>query len=223
MVALNKQKFWKDTQGDAVVEATILFPIMMMIFAGLVLLAIYMPTRANLQRATQYAATVISVRESDSWLTFDENAMDYSWFNDKNDLTNVYVLLFGSLIETSAEREEKRALAETIVEAYLESSITPAANKPHVECDVRNYVIYKEVAVTATHTIHLPVNLSFVGLSQDIPITVTSTAIVQDGDGFIRNVDMVSDFVSYLNEKYSLGLDNLGDSLGKVWEFMGVD
>lgn len=30
---------WKDEQGDAVVEATILFPIIMMIFAGLMLLA----------------------------------------------------------------------------------------------------------------------------------------------------------------------------------------
>lgn len=44
---------WRDDRGDAVVEATILFPIIIMIFAGLVLLSMYLPTRANLQRATQ--------------------------------------------------------------------------------------------------------------------------------------------------------------------------
>ena len=40
----------------AVVEATILFPIIMMVFAGLVLLSVYLPTRTILQRGTQYAA-----------------------------------------------------------------------------------------------------------------------------------------------------------------------
>ena len=52
----------RDTRGYAVVEATILFPIMMMIFAGLMLLAVYLPNRAVLQRATQYAATAMATK-----------------------------------------------------------------------------------------------------------------------------------------------------------------
>ena len=41
-----RMHFWKDTRGYAVVEATILFPIILMSFAGLVLLSMYLPTRA---------------------------------------------------------------------------------------------------------------------------------------------------------------------------------
>lgn len=212
----------ENDQGSAVVEATILFPIMMMIFAGLVLLAMYLPTRANLQRATQYAATAISVQESDSWLFFDETAMDYQWETDRNALTNVYVQFFGSLIETQRERGEKESLAKAIVKDFIDNGFILNGGEPDVTCVVRNYVIYKEVAVTATHTIQLPVDLTFVGLARDIPITVTSTAIVLDGDGFLRNVDMTTDFVDYLNKKYNLGLDKLGESLNKVWDFMGI-
>ena len=41
-MAVRKQRdnLWNDVRGDAVVEATILFPIIIMVFAGLVLLAI---------------------------------------------------------------------------------------------------------------------------------------------------------------------------------------
>ena len=42
------ETFWKDSRGYAVVEATILFPIIIMTFAGLVLLSMYMPICRNL-------------------------------------------------------------------------------------------------------------------------------------------------------------------------------
>ena len=54
MVIMKLQSdFIEDTRGDAVVEATILFPIIMMIFAGLMLLAVYLPVRMTLQHNTQ--------------------------------------------------------------------------------------------------------------------------------------------------------------------------
>ena len=78
MVALKTMKaLWRDDKGDAVVEATILFPIIIMIFAGLVLLSMYLPTRANLQRATQYAATAMATERSDTWLRHDPKNLEY--------------------------------------------------------------------------------------------------------------------------------------------------
>ena len=55
----------KNTNAHAVVEATILFPIIMLVFAGLFLLSVYLPTRAILQRATQYAADGIATARSE--------------------------------------------------------------------------------------------------------------------------------------------------------------
>ena len=52
--------FIEDTRGDAVVEATILFPIIMMIFAGLMLLAVYLPVRMTLQHNTQVLCLLLN-------------------------------------------------------------------------------------------------------------------------------------------------------------------
>ena len=45
-----RRNLWNNEEGYAVAEATILFPIILMTFAGLVLLSMYLPARAVLQR-----------------------------------------------------------------------------------------------------------------------------------------------------------------------------
>ena len=208
---------WNSTEGYAVVEATILFPIIMMIFAGLVLLAMYMPSRAALQRATQYAATAMATEQSDTWLEFDTGEMEYQWITRKDDLPNVYVALVSSFFKGNTPER-----AETIVRTIEDNGITQTAGELTVQCEIHNYVIYKELAITATRTIPVPVDLSFVGFPTEIPLTVTSTAVVQNGDEFVRNIDIAADFISYLLEKYNLPFDHLSEYINKAWEFLGV-
>ena len=108
----------RDTRGYAVVEATILFPIMMMIFAGLMLLAVYLPNRAVLQRATQYAATAMATESSDTWIYFDENNMEYKWYGGGFQLPNVYVALFQAVFGGNVQSK-----GETIVKKLDDQSI----------------------------------------------------------------------------------------------------
>lgn len=212
-----KKSIWKNTDAYAVVEATILFPIIMMIFAGLVLLAMYLPTRAVLQRATQYAATALATEQSDTWLQFDAGDMEYSWINSKSRLPNVYTALIGSFFK--GDTAEK---AQTIVKKAENTGLVHRAGELTVECEIHNYVIYKEIVVTATRTLPMPVDLSFVKFPTEIPITVTSTAVVQNGDDFIRNIDIAADFLTYLDEKYDLQFDKLSEYINKAWKFLGV-
>lgn len=79
---------------------------------------------------------------------------------------------------------------------------------------VVNYIVYKEIVVTATRTIPMPVDLSFVNFPTEIPITVTSTAVVQNGDEFVRNMDLAKDFTEYLGEKY--GFSDIFSSLSQL-------
>ena len=225
MVVLTTQRrapgLWRDARGDAVVEATILFPIIMMIFAGLVLLALYLPTRANLQRATQLAATVLATQRSDTWLTVDEEAMETVWITDKDELQNVYLALLSGVFQSGGrdEADQARVLTENLEGQgvlQLDGDLT-------VEYGVVNYVVYQEIVVTATRTIPVPVDLSFVGFPREIPVTVTSTAVVQNGDEFVRNIDLAADFIRYLDGKYNISevfsgvssfLDRFHDVLG---------
>lgn len=216
--------FVKNEQGYAVVEATILFPIIMMVFAGLVLLSMYLPTRAVLQRETQYAATVLATTESDTWLGFDTGRMEYYWLGGSQPPENVYVALISSLFKGNSESK-----AKTIVETRDESNFVTRAGNLTVECKVNNFVIYKEIVVTATRTIPSPVNLSFVNFPSEIPITVSSTAVVQNGDEFVRDIDIAKDFLDYLNKEVfnnpantSGVFKNLSNWINKAWKFLGI-
>ena len=74
-----------DTRGDAAVEAAFLFPIIIMICAALVLLSVYLPLRAAMQRSTQFAATAIATERSDTWLRFDPDTLSYHWLESRRE------------------------------------------------------------------------------------------------------------------------------------------
>ena len=186
-----------DTSGDAIVEATILFPVMIMVFAALVLLAIFLPARAVLQHATQYAATALATELSDTWLFFNESNMEYFRPNDKRYLKNVYADLFSNV-------EDIQSKGESIVTSIESQSISSKAGQLNVDCYIINNILYKEIVVTASREFPMPVDLSFIGFPQSIIVTSTSTAAVQNADEFIRNIDIASDFAEYIEKKYNL-------------------
>jgi len=193
-----------NTNGDAVVEATILFPIMIMIFAALVLLAIYMPTKAALQLASQHTAVTLATELSDTWLFFDENNMSLRHYENRSQLVNVYVDLFTTRNDISDKGE---ALA-----TYIESrNISSKAGELTVDVGSVNNLLFREIVVTATREFPMPVNLSFIGFPETISVSTTSTAVVQNGDEFIRNIDIASDFVEFIIEKYNL--HNITDAI----------
>ena len=198
----------RDTRGDAVVEAAILFPIMIMIFAALVLLAIYLPIQAALQQATQYAATTLAVEKSDTWLRFDESSMSYYWETDKNQLPGIYAALFSGI-------DDMESRSEDIVIDIENRGISSKAGELAVECYIVNQLVHKEVVVTAAREFAIPINLSIIGFPESMTIKVTSTAVVQNGDEFIRNIDMAVDFIEYISAKF--GLTDIGGTISSYW------
>ena len=206
----------RNTNGDAVVEATILFPIMIMIFAALVLLSIYLPAQAVLQRATQYAATAIATENSDTWLFFDESSMTYHWETNKSQLRNVYAELF----TTSNDPQSK---SEAIVIEIENQSISSKAGDLRITTHTVNNIFYKETVVTATREFPMPVDLSFIGFPQTIEVTATSTAVIQNSNEFIRNIDMATDFSQFVAERF--GVTSVKDAIssfgGRITGILG--
>jgi hypothetical protein len=209
-------RFIKDTNGDAVVEATILFPIMIMIFAALVLLAVFLPARALLQRATQYAATAIATELSDTWLFFGEEDMSYYWETEKSRLANVYIDIFSGTGNVQSKGDH--------ITSYIESlGISSKMGELNVESYVVDRVFYKEIVVTATRYFPITTGLSFIRFPDFIPVTATSTAVVQNADEFVRSVDIASDFIDFIIEKYDLHdiADTISTFGGKVASLLG--
>lgn len=202
----------KTSEAYAIVEATILFPIIMMIFAGLLLLSIYLPTRAVLQRATQYAADGIATARSDTWVAFDPKG--YSWLHDAR---NVYAVLFGATDDADAE---------AAVRQCSENGIMLRRGDLSVSCQINNYIIYQEVVVTATNKIRTPVSLSLVNFPETIELSVSSTAVVQNADEFVRNMDIAADFVEYIDQRYGISTSNafskIKNGIQKLREFLKI-
>ena len=196
----------KDEKGQAFVEAAILFPIMIMIFAALVLLSIYLPTRGALQRATQHAATTIAIVESDTWLFFDESTMSFFWETNKANLENVYVALFSNM--------DVHGISENIVIEIEGRNLSSKAGTLTVNTSVFDRVLYKEVIVTALREFPIPIDLTFINFPQTISVEVTSTAVVHNGSEFVRNVDLAVDFVKYVTEK--LGLTDIAENISSA-------
>ena len=202
-------KLLKSQRADAVVKAAILFPIMIMIFAALVMLAIYLPTKGALQYATQYAATALASPKSDTWLGYDHENMNYYWVERKSGLRPVHVTFFSGIGNIES-------IAEEIVTHAESRSISSKSGRLEVSAGTMNRVMYREVVVTATRTFTVPVNLSFIRFPETIAVTATSTAVVQDGDEFVRTIDMATDFVTFIAEKYEL--TNIADIITSFGE-----
>ena len=114
--------------------------------------------------------------------------------------------------------------AEQAVINMEANGVLEPAGELSVEYGVVNYIVYKEIVVTATRTIPMPVDLSFVGFPSEIPVTVTSTAVVQNGDEFVRNMDLARDLTLFLAEKFNLTdmLDGVAELGEKFTGFLGI-
>jgi len=190
-----------------------------------VILAFYLPQRAMLQRATQFSANAIATEMSDTWMYFDANAMAPGRYANHSSLRSgkggVYVTLFKSIFNSGTGG------AESIAESMDRSENIPIISNGDltVECSLVNYVVYKEIIVTATRTIPVPF-LTTIKFPETIDLVVTSKAVVQNGDEFIRNVDIAVDFLAYLRNRFpdSVGkvFDKAGELGSKISDFFGV-
>jgi len=197
--------FARDTKADAVVEATILFPVMTMVFAALVLLAVYLPAQSVLQRATQYAATAIATEISDTWLFYDESTMSYYREKDKNKLKNVYADMFSSAADIRVKGED--------ITINIESSgVSSKAGRLTVECTDDSNILYREIIITASREYPVPVDLSFIGFPDTITVTAASTVVALNAEEFVRTIDIASDFTGFIIDRYDL--HDVEDSIG---------
>lgn len=209
----------RDTRGDAMVEAAILFPIMLMIFAALVLLATYLPQRMALQEAAQFAATAVATEAGDTYVAFDNSGNRTA----RTNLPNVYVEAFRGL--TGGDLRDAEDKAAQIAQRIARNAVIPVADEIQAEISVKNYIVYKEITVTLTQDVTLPVDLSFIGFPATMHLTQQASAVVQNGDEFVRNIDIAKDMVVWLDSKLgvSQSLRDSGalDKIGEVCRFFG--
>jgi Flp pilus assembly pilin Flp len=186
-------KFIRKEDGLAVVEATMLLPFCTIMIVALFYAAIFMCQKANLQANVQNTLIYYKNVDSDNYVEAKAN-MSYGDDNKAE----------GSSYGTPVYKFPYRFLSMPFDEDGFKSFFKSMCGHmffddgSNVEINVKpeNYVIYKTITATATQTVKPAINLSMVGASNSLTITVTGTAVVTDGDDFMRNIDYVIDIVN---------------------------
>ncbi len=211
-------QIYNDENGGAIVEATFVFPIIIMIICGLVILSLYLPIKGILQYATQRAANAISIEMSDTWVKFDNEKLEFSIIENYDKLDeegDVYKSAIGTIFSDNNELITK---AESIVnKLYDESVATKKGNELKIDVKMKNAVIYKEITVSAEKTIPMISTLSYIGFPSELNIKSSSTAVVQNGDEMVRNMDIARDVTIALDKKYKISeqFASIGELFGK--------
>ena len=123
-------------------------------------------------------------------------------------LTDIY---FSCFLKIFYNEQSDYAAVEKIVKNMEQKGIYIPAGDLEFDYKITNFVVYKELHVTATRKIKSPVDLSFVGFPTEISVTVTSSSVVLNGDEFVRNIDLVKDAAENLGDMIK-SLNDLGSN-----------
>lgn len=186
----------KNESGLAIVEATILLPLCLLMVMAMYYVAIFMCQKANLQANLENALLYYKNVETDTFVEANTE-MAYS----KADGINSAV---GSAYGTPSSLIPYRTLGmkfdDTSFNQFARSMFGnmffDTGENVVVTSKSTNYIVYKTIEATAVQTIEPAVSLEMVGIPNQMTITVVSEVVISDGDEFIRNTDMIIDLVS---------------------------
>ena len=212
-----KKKTFGHDDGIAVVEAAFVFPLMFLLLFALVLLALYLPQRAALQRAVQYAANTVTTELSDTWVYYSAKEATYRRYGEyitvkerkghwENSLFNQAIagVHVGDRIATLYWREWL---------SYVDSNDLGVKGDPFsYRYELINEGVFKKVILSAKRDFYVPVDLSFIGFPNPFPLVVSATVDAVNGDEFIRQIDFWMVTMGWLQSQYP-DADILGDIL----------
>lgn len=188
-------------QGHTIVEATIVYPITMILFFVLLYGALFVCQRANLQANLEDALIYYKNVETDTYVTagkeisfeVDGNTVSASGGQyGPTEKLDPYRHIFSSVM--------RKGMNETDFKSFFLSSYKNMffddGNNILVTIKENDYLIYKKITATATQKLSSPINIASVGETNTLDINAEATVVVMDGDSMIRDVDFAKDLIS---------------------------
>lgn len=244
MNAEKRAGFTNEKGSAQVIEMTLLFPFVLLCMFFLIYLCSYILQGISMYNAAQriavaaarevafpgyaqfYGSQGVTSRADFNWEEGDAPAI--SVINKIMEERNPYRYWGNGFLSEDKKGNLERNLEKLINDgSFLASS--------NVECTITtsNNILNQQVEVRVIKHINLPRIISNFGLSDNISIDVTATAVVGDTAEFIRNTDMVLDLTDYIftnlkigksgqtiNEKISIykqKFSDIGAKLGLEW------
>lgn len=208
-------------KGAMFVEASFVFPIMILIIIAMYYASIMIYERAALQSGVESTALLYKNSYTDDYINMTTN-VTASKENDMvsySDLTTTQEATFNNPYDCIFMTNDG-TVKETLENGLFKSITGYLFWGDTLEIDVshENYIIHKKVTVTATETVKLPLNFSAIGLPNEYNISATATAMVNDTDEFMRDTDLIMNVVkrTELWKKISEFGDKISDLYNKL-------
>lgn len=196
----------------SVIEAALVYPVVIISCIALVYAGIFMYESAVLESRAASVAVLTAKNISFSGLDelSDNKRADALKF--ENDISREkvrsayrdnapYRYIFSSEISADAERRARRYAADTILPAYAEKC----------SIEVKPHLMNREVRVRISRKVLLPQIFSVIGLPDIRSVGVKAYALTSDPSEFLRNTDIAFDAAGYFAEEF--GLDKKKDAL----------
>ncbi|MCR5330120.1 MAG: hypothetical protein K6E62_02900 [Lachnospiraceae bacterium] len=217
-------------EGHVIIEATIIFPIMILMVVALFYAAIYLCQRANLQANLQNALVYFKNTQSDTFVGLPGKEMVYT-VSDDTKITGTSFAKDQGLSEDDGDglrykfpyrsffrnRNVKNENAFVTFFRYMTGTMFfDTGENVEVHYETKNYVLFKQVLATATQRVQSPLSFSMVGVNAGMTISAQAEMTISDGDEFVRNIDFIADLIS--NSKFGEMLNGLTEKIGNIYD-----
>lgn len=215
--------FFKSEKANAVLEYTIIFPIILLILCTIFVVSFVLHERTTMESAAQrgvvYGARIVA---DPNYLKLINEAGNKAGSLDL-DCNNEF-----NFTGCGTDIEPYRAfnLSKNDLQVPVSSEVTEMINQTrlgwtpfkdiNVTCDKTNVIVYQDVKVTITAKYPLPKFFEVIGLPAEYQLQTKAMMTVNDPDDFVRNADFAVDMVMEIDEKFFNGRG--GEMAGKIGE-----
>lgn len=205
-------KLIREEKANALIENVIILPLILFVIFFMILASFIVHDRATLDAAVSRGAVYATKCIADpfySRLISDNNTSAGSLDATISDPSSIVFKTKKSITDTSGiginpyrylTSSYKKTISDTVkteVVNIVNATKIPWQKIPtdNIKCEVKNYVVYQKVTVTAKSEYPLPAFFKTIGLPDKIEYSATAVASVTDPDELIRNADLVVDLM----------------------------
>lgn len=190
------QKRNRSQSGEVVVEATIILPIAILCVILLLYISIFICQKAMLQAALETSVVYFKntltdnfVEQSDTLaLSSEEDGVravgnQYTTPEPLNPYDKFFV--FNKKVSDDGFGDYFDSVAGNLL-FHDDLKLT---------IDYSNYILFKEISVTARQQLSFPIDFSIIGVDGTVDLSATAQVAVVDHDELIRNIDFAADAI----------------------------
>ena len=222
-----EEKAKRREDGMVVVEAMIILPIAILSVVLLLYLSLYLFQKANLQAGLETTLVYYKNTITDSYVTQNEK-LEYTE-SEKSQVAsgnsfaadeplNPYRGMFGDSYGLEDREDFEKYFNSVAGKMLFDDNLK-------LTIDHTNYLVLKQLEVTAVQTIKAPIDFSILGIDNEFEIMATAKVNVINHDDMIRNVDYAIDLLedTKLGEIYNNIADKVREAYGKMKDLLGAD